>query len=917
MWGVLATLFALAGMGAIFYNQFQTQQSLLAEQHTMALDVAYRATLETYRLDVETRYRLQVMRPDVLDLVAEALDTPEARMPVVRGRLFRLLKPVYAELQGIGLRQFQFHLADDRVLLRFHLPHMAGDPLFELRPSLRIANTEKRPVVGLEVGRTQPGFRHVFPLIRDGRHLGSVELSLPFELIQESLTHLLKDGDFGFLLHKDAVLGKVDVTHQEKYVEASLHPGFLTENPTISRVARNFEQAVVVRALDPRLRADVAVQARMSAGESFVVPLLFEGQGYAVTFLALPDLSGKPVAYIVRYVRTGALGKLNAAAWGEGALAMLLVLALAISGYWLRSQSVQLRADIARRQAAESGLKLYENIFNHSGEAIVVTDGDNRIVTVNAAFTQLTGYVLDDVRGQNPKILSSGNTPRETYQMLWASLQAEGHWQGELLDRRKDGQTYPKWASISAIRDATGGISHYFAAFTDISARKAAEARIERLAHHDPLTGLLNRYSLESRLEQGLLGARREGQHLAVLFIDMDRFKGINDTLGHQVGDHMLQEVAVRLQGCVRESDIVARLGGDEFVVVLTALGGVHEAAPVLSKLMHRLSDDYCIDGHSLHSTPSVGVAMFPEDGESVEMLLKHADAAMYCAKDRGRNNMQYFTAALTAAAEERREIEHELHRALADQEFELYYQLQVCASDGRIGGVEALLRWHHPERGMVPPDRFIPIAEEAGLIEAIGAWVLDEACRQLAAWQRDGIADLRMAVNLSAYQLRSPHLLTLVSGCLSEHHILPAHLELEVTESAAMESPEQAIDQLRALRDMGIYLSIDDFGTGYSSLAYLKHLPIHTLKLDRSFVRDIETDANDAAISAATVALAHKLGLLVVAEGVETAAQAKFLGVDHGCDILQGYLFARPEPAGRVVERLKERVVSVDFSCD
>jgi diguanylate cyclase (GGDEF)-like protein len=424
----------------------------------------------------------------------------------------------------------------------------------------------------------------------------------------------------------------------------------------------------------------------------------------------------------------------------------------------------------------------------------------------------------------------------------------------------------------------------------------------------------LNRYSLESRLAQSLLVSRRESQRLAVLFIDMDRFKSINDTLGHHMGDQLLKEVARRLQSVVRESDIVARQGGDEFVVVLTGLMEAHDVASVVNKLLRALGDPYSIEGHTLRSSPSIGVAMYPEDGGDVQTLLKNADTAMYHAKDLGRNNAQYFSTAMTKMANERMMMESDLCVALADQQFELYYQPQVRALDRRICGVEALLRWHHPQQGMVSPERFIPVAEEAGLIHTIGAWVLDEACRQLAAWRAEGIADLRMAVNLSAHQLRSPELVRHVSECMARHGILPDQLELEITESTSMENPERAIGQLQALRDLGLSLAIDDFGTGYSSLAYLKHLPIQMLKLDRSFVRDIETDVNDAAISAATIALAHNLGLTVVAEGVENEVQANYLCSQHDCDFLQGYLYGRPEPADTVTDLLRRRPASADF---
>lgn len=553
--------------------------------------------------------------------------------------------------------------------------------------------------------------------------------------------------------------------------------------------------------------------------------------------------------------------------------------------------------DISDRKRAEEALRLYAKVFENSGEAILITDGQNRVIAVNQALERDTGYLARDLLGKDPRVLSAHRTPRETYQTMWAALQESGYWQGELWDLRKDGMIYPKWAAISAIRDEKGRLTNYIASFTDISERKAAEARIDHLAHHDALTGLFNRYSLESRLAQALLAARRDEQQLAVMFIDLDRFKVINDTLGHHAGDQLLVEVSDRLSRCVRESDIVARLGGDEFIVVLAALSNEMDAVLVARKILAVLSAPHEVDGRLLHSTPSIGIALYPANGDDADTLMKNADTAMYHAKEKGRNNFQFFCPDMTAAATERLELERDLRSALENQEFELHYQPQVRTQSGEIHGVEALIRWRHRERGLVPPLKFIPIAEETGVIEAIGAWVLREACRQMAAWRNEGFALQHVAVNLSAHQLRSPELLSQVRDAIAEFDLAPGVLELEITESVAMEDPERAIDQLRALRDSGVELAIDDFGTGYSSLAYLKMLPIHTLKLDRAFVRDIETDENDAAISAATLALARNLGLRVVAEGVETEAQRRFLS-EHACDLLQGYLFGRPEPA-------------------
>ncbi|MBS3936402.1 MAG: EAL domain-containing protein [Sulfuritalea sp.] len=552
--------------------------------------------------------------------------------------------------------------------------------------------------------------------------------------------------------------------------------------------------------------------------------------------------------------------------------------------------------DVTENKRVRDTSLLFARVFKNSGEAALITDRHNRIVAINDAFTRVTGYTLDEVRGQNPSLLGSGRTPPETYRQMWAALAAAGYWQGELWDRRKSGEVFPKWAAISAIRDRSGKVSHYVGTFNDISDRKAVEERIRYLALHDALTGLANRHCFESRLEQALLSAEREKSSLAVLFIDLDRFKTINDTLGHPVGDQLLQEAARRLQACVRASDIVARLGGDEFVVVLSQVAAPADAAAVADKILQSLASPYAIEGQRLHVTASVGIGVYPDDGGDAVALMKNADTALYHAKDTGRNQFQFFKAAMNEAVAELLLLERELRGALRQGEFELHYQPKVMAGSGRVCGVEALLRWRHPELGLVPPLKFVPLAEEVGLIEAIGAWVLEEACRQLAAWRAAGIDGLHMAVNLSARQLRSAELVTTVRDLIARHGLGEGDLELEITESVAMAEPEIAIGRLQALRALGVRLAIDDFGTGYSSLAYLKRLPIQTLKLDRAFVRDIEFDPNDAAISTATLALAHNLGLQVVAEGVENAAQRDFL-IHHGCDMLQGYLYGRPAP--------------------
>ena len=562
-------------------------------------------------------------------------------------------------------------------------------------------------------------------------------------------------------------------------------------------------------------------------------------------------------------------------------------------GSWLL-----LRA-LAQNREARQRIDLLAKVFEHSGEAIVLTDHANRIIAVNPAFSRQTGYSPEEVIGRNPKLLASGRTTPEQYAAMWAEINTHGLWRGELWDRAKNGTEYPKWMSIAVARDAQGQVTHHIGSFVDMTELKEAEERILHLAHHDTLTKLPNRVHLQGRLEQAMASARREGGELAMLFIDMDRFKNINDTLGHHVGDRMLVEVAQRLKGIVRDSDIIARLGGDEFVLVLTGLGreGARAAASVAGKLKTELSRPYLVDGHELHSTPSIGIGIFPGDGDDADTLMKNADAAMYHAKAAGRDNFQFFTTAMNQATAERLALEVGLRGAIERGELFLHYQPQVDVASGRVVAVEALARWEHPERGLIPPLKFIPVAEETGQIEAIGSWVLNQALGQVAQWRANGFSQLRVAVNMSAHQMRGDAFVNEVANGLQRRGLPGDALELEITESVAMRDPVRTGVLLRQLRGLGVALAIDDFGTGYSSLAYLKQLPLSCLKLDRSFVMDIEHDPNDAAISAAAIQLAHSLGLAVVAEGVENTAQMEYLRGLH-CDTVQGYFTGRPMSA-------------------
>lgn len=565
-----------------------------------------------------------------------------------------------------------------------------------------------------------------------------------------------------------------------------------------------------------------------------------------------------------------------------------------------------LTTDIAEREE----LLLARKVFEVNSEAIMVSDSHNRIVRVNAAFEAITGYRESEVLGRDPKLLGSGRHDAEFFQTMWHTLRDDGYWEGEIWDKRKDGSEYPKWVHINTIRDSDARISHFVAVFSDISERKASEERIRYLAQHDALTGLPNRFTLAVHLEHALARAERAGEKIGLMFIDLDNFKTINDTLGHAVGDLLLCEVARRITSAVRKADIVARIGGDEFVVVLESAHLPGDAGMVAQKILERMSEAVPVDGNELHTTPSIGIAIYPDDAANSEDLMKNADVAMYHAKSAGRNNYQFYAEHMNQAAAVRVQMEMRLRAAMATNEFSLHFQPQIDLSNGLVSGCEALIRWHNAELGWVSPASFIPLTEEIGLIVPIGEWVLRRACETAKGWLDAGIEFGCVAVNISPQQFRQRNFPQSVENILRETGLPAACLELEITESTIMETAETAIAMLVRLKSLGITLSVDDFGTGYSSLAYLKRFPIDRLKIDRSFVIDLETDSSDAVIATAVIALAHSLGLSVVAEGVESQGQSDFLR-EHGCDSVQGYFYCRPGPADIAAEFCRQRGIT------
>ncbi|MBN9421355.1 MAG: EAL domain-containing protein [Candidatus Accumulibacter sp.] len=553
---------------------------------------------------------------------------------------------------------------------------------------------------------------------------------------------------------------------------------------------------------------------------------------------------------------------------------------------------------------------LHEALLESVSHAFISVGLDGRINFFNRAAQRMLGYRAEEVVSHHTPLLF--HDPQEIAGLAERLAGERGpsagagmdvffqrESQGEVVEAewtyiRKDGSRFPVLLATMILRNARREVIGCLGVATDLSERKRAEATIDFLAHNDPLTRLPNRTTLLVRLEQAIADARRQGHRLALLFIDLDRFKTINDTLGHPLGDRLLVAVAQRIAQTVRESDTLARLGGDEFVVVLPGIAREMDAAQLAIDISRILAEPFEIGAHQLHTAASMGISLFPHDGSDPETLMKNADTALHHAKARGRGNFQFYAAQMNESAAEHLALENGLRQALVRGEFELHFQPQMRIADRRLIGFEALIRWRHPGKGLLAPVVFIPLAEESGLIARIGEWVIGEACRQAVAWQATARAPVRVAVNLSVRQFAQPDLLGQVRRALDASGLAPALLELEITESALMESPEKAVEVLRELRAMGVCLALDDFGTGYSSLSYLKHLPINRLKIDRSFVSEIGVDANDTAIATATIALAHKLGLEVVAEGIETPAQLALLAAE-GCDEGQGYYFSRP----------------------
>ena len=562
---------------------------------------------------------------------------------------------------------------------------------------------------------------------------------------------------------------------------------------------------------------------------------------------------------------------------------------------------------IEERRAAERKLHLVFRVFDSTADGIVVTDSEQRIILVNRATTMITGFSEEELVGKTPRVLSSGRHDQDFYQAMWKTIAEKGSWQGDIWNRRKNGEVYPQWQNISEVRDEQGRLLNYISVFSDISSIMQSQAQLEHLAHHDPLTGLPNRLLLDQHLAQGLERAYRQHQLMAVLFLDLDRFKNVNDSLGHLAGDALLKQVSQRLKQLIRAEDLIARLGGDEFAIVLESPADALSVGLVAQKCIDAFTEPFMINNSVVYVSTSIGISIFPDDGTEPADLIKHADTAMYCVKEGGRNAFQFYNRQMTEQAVHRLTVENELREAINNEDFILYYQPQVSLASGRIVGAEVLIRWQKAMGEFVAPDTFVPVAEESGLIEYIDRWVLQKACSEVVQWQEEGVSLGFVAVNISGFSIEHGLLVEMVENALQQSRMDPHRLELEITEGYLMEHKDAAVKTIDELRKRGVMFSIDDFGTGYSSLSYLKTLPVNKLKIDRSFIRDIQSNEYDKAIAMSVIALGHSIQMEVIAEGVEMAGQADILSA-LGCDSVQGYFYSKPVPGDAFIELLQKQ---------
>ncbi|MGN7612084.1 sensor domain-containing protein [Magnetococcales bacterium HHB-1] len=802
----------------------------------------------------------------VLDKHQKILETNQAAAQLLRVRKQRLLgKPMVLYLESSSITPFNHHLrrvfntgaAKDEIILN----PRDGSPIFCMLHSRQICDTDQNQTISLTV---------VFDITERKRYEQQIAILAErnqriLDAAGEGIVGVDQEGLIIFANRAaEKILGWSDRALMGLVPESVLKPSDSDGNG----ISKD-EHAITLTLKDGSVRTVMDQYFQRYNGERF-----------PVEYVVSPTMEEGKISGLVLTFRDITLRKKTEEALRE---------ALELMEQRVRERTHELHQ-------VNNRLRLTAQVFESTSEAIIITDAHNKIVEVNPSFNRITGYDASEAIGQDPGFMKSGRHNRAFYADMWKGIWRDGFWQGEIWDRRKCGEIYPKWLTINTVRDQYNKIRHCIGVFSDISRVKEVEDKLERLAFFDGLTGLPNRTFFKTQLEHEFRSANRRRTKLALLFMDLDNFKNINDTLGHEAGDRLLTIMGQRIRSCVRDSDTVSRLGGDEFTVILTDIDNASNVSYVAQNIRKILQKPVKLNEHQVVVGGSIGIAIYPDDGNRLDTLIKNADTAMYHAKESGRNTFAFFTTKLNTQVMRRLELESGLRQALEKNQFQLHYQPKIDFNSGQVSGMEALIRWEKPDDGLVSPAEFIPIAEESGLIKEIGLQVLEQACFDMQDLIRQDIKPIPCSVNLSTRQLMDKNLIDHIQRVLEMTHLPPHLLELEITESTLADDVESTIAQLTAIREMDIAISIDDFGTGYSSLSYLKRFPINTLKIDRSFVMDLPEDNDDVAIVRAIISMAHSLGLDTVAEGVETEEQGKFLN-NHGCQYMQGYFFSRPLP--------------------
>lgn len=878
-----------------FYQRYQSEQNQYFENQIQEVSLAWRATLQAHQQTKQAYYETYVQNQTILALVKQAQN--EFERGKAREALNQELSVIYQQMRRNGVFQFQFTLPDNVSLLRLHAPEHFGDDLGHVRASFRLANQSLQPVYGFELGRVVPGLRNVFPLVWEGEHLGSVEISNQFETLRRDISRLDQGREFGVIFSSEAQTTLFD-SLSGHFIPSLLDADWVMEDSSQQLINNAPPPSLYMQRLSHNLSASREFSSKLTAGEPFAIAQKLNSLNQLAVFIPIKDVEGRLISYLFAFSPASFLDK----------LALDVKLQILFSSLFL----LLLGFVVFRLLRHQDDLRVAATAFNVQ-EGVLVTDAEGVIIRVNDAFSQLTGYEPKDVVGKTPAILNSGRQDKVFYQVMWSELKNNGYWLGEIWNRRKNGEEYYERLSIHAVYDRKGRVSHYVGAFFDITQSKTDEAEIRRLAFYDHLTQLANRRLLMDRLEHALASSHQTDRYAALLFIDLDKFKILNDTKGHAYGDQLLVEVARRLKRTVREVDTIARFGGDEFVILVEGLNqdknkAAYEAEQLAEKIRSTLSEPYHFDHFDHLTSPSIGLALFidHQDG-SVEDILCKADSAMYQAKQAGRNTIKLFDPKMQALIEARLSLESDLRSAFEKDQFELLYQPQVNAEQ-KVIGAEALVRWHHPVRGQISPAEFIPLAEQSELILLIGDWVLQEAAKTLAKWSKvESLADLTLAVNISAQQIHQVDFVEQLNAYVEHYGFDPRRLKLELTESMMLMDIDDSVDKMQRLRHSGFQFSMDDFGTGYASLTSIKNLPLNQLKIDQSFIRDLLDDASALILSRTIISLSVELGLSVIAEGVETQAQANAL-LEMGCDGFQGYLFSPPLSYADLMTYLIER---------